>query len=243
MVGLMGDIDVHTLTEDVEAATGGLVAAVSKLDDAGVHAPSALPGWTRGHVLTHVARSADSMTNLLDWARTGVEIPQYAGAEAREAGITEGAPRGAAEQLADLRATADRFTATARALPTDAWGVMVRSFNGDEHAAWFTLVRRWCEVEIHHVDLDTGYTTADWPDGFAAHVLRYTAHRWTARGIAPVAILRDITTETEWRFAASDPASSVAGPGPALAAWAVGRSPGTGLTSTPGPVPTAPSWP
>jgi maleylpyruvate isomerase len=34
-------------------------------------APSALPGWSRAHVLTHVARNADAMINLLTWARTG----------------------------------------------------------------------------------------------------------------------------------------------------------------------------
>ena len=33
-------------------------------------APSALPGWTRAHVLTHLARNADAMVNLLTWART-----------------------------------------------------------------------------------------------------------------------------------------------------------------------------
>ena len=44
-----------------------------------------LPGWTVGHVLTHVARNADAYTNLLTWARTGVETPAYASPEAREA--------------------------------------------------------------------------------------------------------------------------------------------------------------
>ena len=239
----MAEVNLGRLIEDVEAATVRLVTAAAELDDDAVHAPSALPGWTRGHVLTHVARSADSMTNLLVWARTGVETPQYASAEARAAGIADGAPRGAAEQLADLRATSDRFLATARDLPGDAWRVTVRSFNGDDHAAWFTLVRRWCEVEIHHVDLGTGYTPADWPDAFVAHVLGYTADRWAARNTAPAAILRDTAAEREWRFPASDPSSSVAGPGPALAAWAVGRSSGTGLSSTPGPVPTPPPWP
>lgn len=239
----MAEVNVGELIEDVEAASGRLIAAVAELDDAGVRAPSALPGWTRGHVIAHVARSADSMTNLLIWARTGVETPQYASAEAREAGIAEGAPRGAAEQLADLRATSDRFIATARELPADAWTVTVRSFNGDHHAAWFTLVRRWCEVAIHHVDLGTGYSTTDWPDAFVAHLLAYTADRWTELNKAPVAVLRDTAAEREWRFPASDPASCVSGAGRSLAAWVVGRSPGTGLTCTSGPVPSPPPWP
>ena len=46
--------------------------------------PSLLPGWSRGHVLTHLARNADGAVNLLTWARTGVETPQYVSQEQRE---------------------------------------------------------------------------------------------------------------------------------------------------------------
>ena len=43
-----------------------------RMGDDAFAAPSALPGWSRAHVLTHVARNADAMINLLTWARTGV---------------------------------------------------------------------------------------------------------------------------------------------------------------------------
>jgi maleylpyruvate isomerase len=237
------DHDVDMLMDDVEAATERLIGSAAALDDHGVHAPSSLPGWTRGHVIAHLARSADSMTNLLVWARTGVETPQYANAAARDAGIADGAPRDAAEQIADLRDTARRFAETARAMPAAAWAAEVRSFNGDAHPGWFTLVRRWCEVEIHHVDLGTGYSTGDWSAAFAGRLLDYTADRWTLLGKAPVAVLRDTGTGREWRFAAGGEPPEVAGPGPALAAWVVGRSAGSGLASTPGPLPDPPSWP
>src|SRR5256885_15091039 len=59
--------------------------------------PSLLPGWTRGHVLTHVARNGDGLGNLLRWARTGTETPMYASREARRADIEAGAGRSAAE--------------------------------------------------------------------------------------------------------------------------------------------------
>jgi DNA-binding CsgD family transcriptional regulator len=45
-----------------------LVAAAGRMTDAEAREPSLLPGWTRGHVLTHVARNADALTNLLSWA-------------------------------------------------------------------------------------------------------------------------------------------------------------------------------
>ncbi|MER5808278.1 maleylpyruvate isomerase N-terminal domain-containing protein [Streptomyces sp. NPDC002033] len=47
-----------------------LHGAVATLTDDDVRAPSLLPGWTRAHVLTHIARSADSRTRLLTAART-----------------------------------------------------------------------------------------------------------------------------------------------------------------------------
>ncbi|MET0910545.1 MAG: maleylpyruvate isomerase N-terminal domain-containing protein, partial [Ilumatobacteraceae bacterium] len=41
--------------------------------------PSLLPGWTRGHVLTHIARNADSFVRLLEAAGRGEVVTQYAG--------------------------------------------------------------------------------------------------------------------------------------------------------------------
>jgi maleylpyruvate isomerase len=43
--------------------------------DGSILADSGLPGWTRGHLLTHVARNADALRNLLTWARTGCHVP------------------------------------------------------------------------------------------------------------------------------------------------------------------------
>ncbi|BBC38326.1 hypothetical protein SGFS_096200 [Streptomyces graminofaciens] len=54
-----------------------LQEAVDALPPHAVAEPSALPGWTRGHLLTHLARNADALVNLLTWARTGVRTPMY----------------------------------------------------------------------------------------------------------------------------------------------------------------------
>ena len=47
--------------------------AAAELDPGQVAGPSRLPGWSRGHVLSHLARNADALVNLLTWARTGIE--------------------------------------------------------------------------------------------------------------------------------------------------------------------------
>jgi maleylpyruvate isomerase len=78
---LRGDLD------EMAASTDRLLATVDGLDDAALRAPSLLPGWTRAHVLTHIARNADGLVNLVTWARTGEETPMYASTQARDTAI------------------------------------------------------------------------------------------------------------------------------------------------------------
>ncbi|WP_309471131.1 maleylpyruvate isomerase N-terminal domain-containing protein [Streptomyces rapamycinicus] len=71
----------------------GLIATASGLTDEQVGEPSLLPGWTRGHVLIHIARAAEAHRNLLEAVRTGSGIPAYASQEARDTSIENGASR------------------------------------------------------------------------------------------------------------------------------------------------------
>ena len=112
--GLARQTRADSLTELAEA-TDRLVATVRRLDDSALAAPSGLPGWTRGHVVAHLARNADGLGNLAPWAETGIETPMYASRDARAAAIEADAYRTAAVQLADLvgsaEALADRLAA------------------------------------------------------------------------------------------------------------------------------------
>jgi maleylpyruvate isomerase len=58
--------------ERLTTATDELLGQISGLAEADVREPSLLPGWTRGHVLSHLARDAEGGTRLLGWARTGI---------------------------------------------------------------------------------------------------------------------------------------------------------------------------
>jgi maleylpyruvate isomerase len=108
--GAFVSTDPLSLMAEVNRATERLIATAAGFDDAAVAAPCALPGWTRGHVLAHVARNADGLRNLLTWARTGVVTPQYAPGQ-READIAAQADRPAAVQLADIRESARAYAA------------------------------------------------------------------------------------------------------------------------------------
>ncbi|WP_229857304.1 maleylpyruvate isomerase family mycothiol-dependent enzyme, partial [Streptomyces anandii] len=89
--------------ESVRSATERLLTAAAKLDNAGVTDQSRLPGWTRGHVLAHLARNADALVNVLEGR------PMYVSGEARDADIERDAPRPLEAQLADVRESAARF--------------------------------------------------------------------------------------------------------------------------------------
>ena len=228
----------------VDGATERLRETAAGLTGQQAREPSLLPGWTRGHVLTHIARNADSLRNLLIWARTGVVTPQYADADERESGIAAGAGRSPAELLADLDASAAALAAEADSLRPADWAAEVRGFRGAPHTAWFTLQRRLTEVEIHHVDLGAGYGPEDWPLPFATRLLPAVATDF-ADVDAPAARLRcpDADLVLQIGPPAATPAVEISGPAWALLAWLTGRSAGAGLTATPaGPLPTLPPW-
>ena len=50
--------DPAAVLEAIDAATGQLLETAARFTDAEVHEPSLLPNWSRGHVLTHLARNA-----------------------------------------------------------------------------------------------------------------------------------------------------------------------------------------
>jgi maleylpyruvate isomerase len=142
--------DRNGLVQQIDAATERLLDTVRRLTDDDVRQPSLLPGWTRGHVLTHVARTGDAMCNLLTWARTGVETPAYESQEARDADIEAGAGRTAGELFADVVATAAAFRTATDMLPDSAWHFPVRVLGWAEFPVEQLLVRRLVEVELHH---------------------------------------------------------------------------------------------
>jgi maleylpyruvate isomerase len=108
-------------------------------------------------VLSHLARNADALVNLLTWARTGAETRMYASPSDRADGIEAGADRALPAQLADLTAAGQRFAAAAAAVPADRREFTVLSAQGREIPAREVPWLRVREVWLHLVDLDAGY--------------------------------------------------------------------------------------
>ncbi|MEV0462250.1 maleylpyruvate isomerase family mycothiol-dependent enzyme [Nocardia tengchongensis] len=228
--------DIAAQLDTVAAATERLLPAVAALGEADLVDPSLLPGWTRGHVLAHLSRNADSLVNLLLWARTGIETPQYASQFLRNADIEAGAPRPLRDQLEDLTASAERWLALARVMPADRWPATVRNRMGGEIPATRVIWMRRLEVEIHHVDLAIGYTPADWSPEFTARLLAQSATE-----VEPAADAGFTLTATDTGYTATvgNPTTAVSGPAASLAAWLIGRSSGADLT---GDLPDLAAW-
>jgi maleylpyruvate isomerase len=152
--------------------------AIRELRDEQVRRPSVLPGWTVGHVLTHVARNADSHVRRAEAAVRGEVVDQYEGGYAgRDADIEAGSVRAAAEILEDVRVSARAVDEAWRDLPSAAWIGRTRDANGRERPLFELPSRRWQEVEVHAVDIGVGVTHRNWPEQFVLEWLPRTRER------------------------------------------------------------------
>jgi maleylpyruvate isomerase len=157
------------------AAHTVLIAHLATIDDVVLRRPSLLPDWSIGHVLTHLARNADSFVRMLEAASMGDTVPQYPGGQAQRSGDIEGgATRPAATVVNDVRLSAERLDTAFRQAPDTAWDGRGGGGDGYEAACRDFPLRRWREVEFHLVDLGLGYDPVEWPAEFVALVLPET---------------------------------------------------------------------
>lgn len=221
--GVLGDLSA------MRDSTGALLLGLDAepWHQADVRAPSLLPGWTRGHVLSHIARNADGITRTLNGALRGEIVARYPQGQAgRTADIEDGAGRTAPDLIADVRRSAvdlDRiFTAIAE---SDGWQLRAEDRTA---ATWVTS--RWREVEIHRVDLDRNYGPQDWPPAFVSYLLPALAVRLARRTQASLRV--EITAEGSvsadvagHAYTTADDVDGelVAGPDWAVLAWLTGR--------------------
>lgn len=143
--------------------TDRLVATVRGLQDPG--SATLCEGWTRGHVVTHVARNAEAVGRLADWAVTGTPQPMYpGGAEARDAAIEEGARRPPEALLTDVLSTAQALEPRLAALRGELAAPRVEMRGGLLVDATRLPFLRLREVVFHHVDLQSGFDFGDVED-------------------------------------------------------------------------------
>jgi maleylpyruvate isomerase len=134
-----------------------------------------------GHVLTHVARNADSHVRLLSGALSGRSVDRYPGGTAqRTSEIEVGSSRSASALLDDVRSTATELAAIWDAMTPDAWQVVGHGIDVEEPATGLPW-KRWREIEVHHADLGhRSFSYSGWSREYVRRELRFAEMAWRA---------------------------------------------------------------
>lgn len=172
--------------------------AVTGLSSASLARPTALPGWTRQHLVAHVAANADALGNLVRWAATAQRTPMYATREDRAAGIERGTRMSAVALRSWLRDATERLGTAMSELSDEQWSRDVVTAQGRTIPATEIPWLRAREVCVHAVDLNLGIEFAYLPVDFLDALVEDARAK---RGDAP----------------------AVDGPLPEVAAWLTGR--------------------
>ena len=217
----------------VQDGTARFHAGLASLDDKDLNDPSLLPGWTRRHLIAHVAANADALCRLAYWARTGEERRMYASPAQREAEIEVGAARPAADLRHWVADSAAQLAEDLARLPAAAWDAPVITAQGRTVPATEIPWLRAREAYVHAVDLDAGLSFDDIPGEFLAALLDDVAARRSAQGTGPALTLAASDTGATWHVTGSGDAHPVTAPLAVLAAWLTGR-PAPGLPGLPG---------
>jgi maleylpyruvate isomerase len=184
------------------AAHAALGATLDNLSDAVVRGPSRLPGWSVGHVLTHIARNADSVVWRLEGAARGELRDQYPGGlQQRKDDIEAGAGRPASELVLDVRGTSAAVERVMSDLPAAAWDAPSRTSRGVVETSRDAALSRWREVVVHHGDL--GLAPVPFPPGLI--------DAWLPRELPLLAERSDPAELLAWIIGRGDP--------PVLAPW------------------------
>lgn len=164
------------------AAHQRLLSSLDGLTDHECRQPSLLPGWSRGHVLTHLARNADSHVHLLGAASNGEIAEQYpGGVESRNQAIEDGSNRSAADLTKDVRRSIYALEAAwAGATPT-TWAGEGRTARGAVIPMSDIVFLRWREVEVHHADLGRELGWQQWSDLYVRLELERQIMMWRSR--------------------------------------------------------------
>lgn len=223
-----GHTDRDADIEAISLATDNLLDTLLELDDPAVRAPSRCLGWTRAHVLAHVARNADALERLLQRLGTPEATSMYASPQEREEAIAAGTRMRASELEGDVESSAERLLAACARTPPSAMDSKVLLRDGRQLSGRDVLWARLREVVIHHVDLDTGFTFADADAPFVARCLEHTVAAFEARDDVPG--LRIVAPDLPRTWRIGDGSTEVSGDGHALLAWLTGRGEGFGLS-------------
>ena len=223
----------------LEASAIALNRTVDELSAEELAEPSLLPGWSRAHVVAHLALNGVAMAGVVDEVARGQTPAMYESDEQRNSEIEELATADPTELRDQLLAATTQFSDAVAAVDADRWGgAFTRTPGGPAWPAVTIVATRRREIEIHHADLGASYTQHDWPDDFVAELLDTVCVDQADAGPFQ---LRATDLGRDWAVG-GDGGPTVMGRGADLGWWLTGRGPGEGLSCDSGALPTIGPW-
>lgn len=230
-------------------ASHRLVRTVDGLHGDDWSSSSLLPDWTRAHLVAHLALNAEGLTRCLRGlvadAGDEVEHPRtmYDSDDQRAVDIHALAEADPSEIRSRLMAGTTILDAAIAAVPDREWPTYVERTPGGRRMRADSLPgMRLRELEIHHVDLDAGYTTRNWSATFAEHLLDAMAKR--VRPAEPFEV-KPLDSRRTWVFGPDEseyPVPIVTGPIADAAWWLTGRAAPDTLSCSRGELPAIEGW-
>lgn len=139
-----------------------LLAGLAPLTDDDFRAPSLLPGYSRGHVVAHIANKVKAHVRVLEGPAASEVRQLHPDGYDPDLAAELGAKRPAAEIRSDLALCLGLLEATWEAFDDSLWnqqGIMAAG----PRSMVEILAHHLRNVEVHHVDLDIGHRPSNWP--------------------------------------------------------------------------------
>ncbi|MBU3977611.1 maleylpyruvate isomerase N-terminal domain-containing protein [Propionicimonas sp.] len=216
--------DVHRWKTE---ATQRLLGYTIALTEDEWHQPARLPGWSRAHVATHLARNADYFRAVLNAQFAGCAQPELPSAAERRANLELGADRNGLELQIDLDAAAG---ALQNAIDTVSDWTPLVLINGAELPLAALPLARLHELEVHLIDLDCGFTAEMIDPEAAEWLLRWALFRLGEANL-PAMTITTTNLQAELGMGTDEPLQ-ISGSDASIWAWLTGRGPADSVSGS-----------
>jgi len=157
---MINTAQLHSDLSRLARETAMMSATVQALSAEELAAGSLCEGWSRAHVIAHLASNGRTLVKLIDWAISGEPQKLYASQEARNAEIDQLAALPREELLSAFGESATYFAQQCERLAGEL-AVEEVDLHGKIIPAADIVALRITEVAIHHHDLDTSWTIGE----------------------------------------------------------------------------------
>jgi len=221
---IVPDADLAEVRHLKMAATQRLLGDTIAISDTDWLGPTSLPGWTRAHVATHLARNADVIRRYVTRLSSQPELER----DDIVSDLEAGSRRSPLDIQIDLDTSSGLLNGTFDHVTAETWATPLHG--GLEGLTTSDLLLlRLNEVVLHHVDLDCGFVFGDIDVRLAELLLAWNLYRRVdlveGPGIAVVT-----STGRVLRAGSGPVTTEVSGTDANLLGWLTGRLPRTAVS-------------